>query len=252
LRLRSLPRRRPSAAIVISGAALFMSLGGVGVAATGVIGTSQIKNNAVTYSKIAPNSVGKVRLANSGVVNAKIAPGAVSYGDIQPGAVGTVRANINQLQARVKGTCPSGQALATVDNKGAVTCNATLPAEYGTTSNTAALTAAAASISSLTLATGPTYLAFGNTEVDATSAGAMQRVTATCTLTVGSSTVSRTAVLHTSGATGDVSTASIPLQLAGTGGPSTISCAATVPAGGTLPATTAVASINALQTASNN
>jgi hypothetical protein len=256
LRLRfipRIPRRRPSAAIVISSAALFLSLGGVGYAASGMIGTDQIKNNAVTFSKIAPNAVGKVRLANGGVINSKIASGAVSFGDIQPGAVGAKRANLNQLQARLKNTCATGTAVTSIDSKGNATCTPTLPAEYGTTSNTATVTGTATTVSSLTLPAGPTYLAFADPQASVTSGATAERVNVTCTLTVGSNSVSRTAALRSDGTAGDVTTAALPLQLAGTSGTASLSCtASTVNTTVTLPTVTVNSGINALQTASNN
>ncbi len=251
MKFRSFAGRRPSASILISCTALFTSLGGVGYAASSMIGTSQIKDGAVTYAKIAPNSVGKVRLADGGVVNSKIAAGAVSYQDIQPNAVGTKRANINQLQARVKGTCPSSQAFASVDNNGAVKCNPALPQEYGA-SGTASLTSAPATLSSLVLPAGPTYLVFASPEISATSAGTAKRVTVSCTLTVGASTLTRSAVIAVTGTARDVSTGSLVLQLAGTSGTSTVACTSTAPAGGKQPAVTATSPINALQTAQNN
>ena len=104
---RSLSRRRPSAPMIISLAALLVSLGGVSYAAVslpaGSVGTEQIRDNAVTYKKIQPSSVGRVRLADGGVVNSKLANSSVSYLKIQPEAVGHVRANLDQLQARVNG-----------------------------------------------------------------------------------------------------------------------------------------------------
>src|ERR1700742_5102904 len=109
--------RRPSAAIVISSVALFMSLGGVGYAAISIpnssVGTAQLKNNAVT--------------------NGKIKNGAVTYKKITPGAIGIVRANTGQLQVRVSGTCASGSAIRTVNPVGQGTCNSTPPAGFGTT-----------------------------------------------------------------------------------------------------------------------
>ena len=251
VRIRFLTRRRPSVSIVISSAALFISLGGVGYAASDMIGTDQIKDNAVTYKKIAPNAVGKVRLANGGVINSKIAKDAVSYQNIQPNAVGTKRANINQLQARVKGTCASGQAFASVDNNGAVKCNATLPQEFSAT-GTATLSPAPATVSSLALPAGPTYLVFASPQISATSTGTAKRVTASCTLTVGANTLTRSAVAAVDGTARDVSTVSLPLQVAGASGTSTVVCTATAPAGGTQPTITAISPMNALQTAQNN
>src|ERR1700753_2049363 len=130
--------RRPSAAIVISSAALVMSLGGVGYAASAIpgnsVGTAPVKNNAVTNSKIKNN--------------------AVNYKKINPGSVGIVRANTNQLQVRVSGTCAAGAAIATANQVGKVTCNNALPSEFGTTNNTAAVTSTAAAGSTLTLPAG--------------------------------------------------------------------------------------------------
>jgi hypothetical protein len=217
-----------------------------------MIGTSQIKNNAVTYNKIAPNSVGKVRLANGGVINSKIAHNAVTYQDIQPNAVGVKRANLNQLQARVKGKCAAGSAIGTISSKGTVTCNPAAPSEYGTTSNSATLTATASTVASVALPAGATYLGLANTELSAASGASATPVTVSCVLTVGSTNVTRTTVLRTVGTTGQLTTASLPLQLAGAGGTSTVACTATVPSGDTLPAVTATSAINALQTAANN
>ena len=82
-----------------------------------------------------------------------------------------------------------------------------------------------------------------------TSGATAQRVTVACTLTVGSNTESRYAVVRTSGTAGQTSTTSIPLQVAGPAGTSSVTCDASVP-GGTLPTVNATAAINALQVAS--
>jgi hypothetical protein len=253
VKLRSLTSRRPSAALVVSSAALFISMGGVGVAATGLIGTDQIRNDAVTFKKIAPNSVGRVRLANNGVVNSKLAHDSVSYKDIQPGAVGSVRSNINQMQERVKGACAAGSAFASVNNKGAVTCNATAPQEYGSSATAKAVTlnGTAATTGSVALPTGPSYLGFANTKLTATSGANAVNVTVKCTFTVGTSTTSDTVSLHTDGTAGDTTSTTIPMQLAGAAGASTVACTATA-SSGTLPAVTGLSAINAIATAANN
>ena len=236
MRLKSLMSRRPSAAIVISSAALFMSLGGVGYAAI----------------SIPNNSVGAAQLRNNAVTNSKINNGAVSFKKIQPGAVGLVRANTGQLQVRVSGTCASGTAIGTINQVGKVTCNNALPSEFGTTNNTATVTSTAATVTSVALPTGASYLAFANPTATVTSGGSAQHVTVTCTLTVASNTQTRSATIDTTGTSGDTSTASIPLQAAGPSGTGSVSCANSVAGPGAAPATSVTSTINAIQTASNS
>src|SRR5579862_2205775 len=129
-------KRRPSAAIVISSIALFMSLGGVGYAAfipDGSVGTAQLRNGAVTNSKLRSNSV--------------------SFRKIVPGSVGIVRANTSQLQVRVSGTCGAGTAVGSIDQAGQATCNPALPAQFGAT-GTQTAGSSATTIASETLAAG--------------------------------------------------------------------------------------------------
>jgi hypothetical protein len=220
--------------MAVSVVALFMSLGGVGYAAT------QLPNN----------SVGAAQLKNSAVTNSKIKDSAVTFKKIEPGAVGTVRANLGQLQARVKGTCGSGQGIGAVDSTGKVTCNTALPAEFGTTNNSATITGAATGVTSVNLPAGASYLAFANPTATVTGSGTSQRVSVSCTLAVGSNTQTRSATIVTGGSTGTTS-ASIPLQVAGPAGTSSVSCQAT-PDAGTLPTTSVTSAINGIQTASNS
>jgi len=254
MRLRSPVRRRPSPALVIALVALFISLGGASYAAVTIpdnsVGQSQLKNDAVSYQKIVPNAVGAVRLANGGVVNSKLASGSVSYTKIQAGAVGTVRANLSQLQARIGTTCGNGSAIGAVDNKGKVTCNAALPSELGTTSNTATIGGSATAVTSISLPAGSSYLAFANPTATVTSSATAQRVTISCVLTVGSSTQTRTATAVTPGTAGITTVVPIPLQVAGAAGTSSVACSAATTTGA-LPTTSVTAAINALQTAGN-
>lgn len=250
--LRSKLTRRPSAPLVVSAVALFMSLGGVGYAAVSLpdnsVGTAQLKNEAVSYKKIVPNAVGVVRLANNGVSNSKIRQGAVSYNKIQPEAVGKVRANLNQLQARVKDACGAGSAIGGVDSAGKVTCNPALPGEFGTADKAAAVGATPATVTSVSLPAGASYLAFANPTVTVTGSGTAQRVTVSCTLAVGPNAQTRAVTVDTGKST--ASTASIPLQEAGPAGNATVSCRVR-PSTGALPTVSASAAINALQTSGN-
>jgi hypothetical protein len=238
LRVPSFMRRRPSAALIVACVALFISLGGASYA-------------AIT---IPNNSVGAAQLKKNAVTNTKLDNNAVSFKKIQAGAVGTVRANLGQLQARVSKTCAAGTAIGAIAKTGgAVTCNTTLPAGLQTTSNTAALTATATAtspvtITSLALPAGPNYLALANPTVSVTSTATAQRVQVSCTLTVGSDTQTRSVTLVTSGTATNVSTESIPLQLAGAAGTATVGCSGTVSTG-TLPATSVTAALNAVQLA---
>jgi hypothetical protein len=65
-----LKRRRPSAPLVISLISLFVSIGGVGYAAT-KIGTSDIKNGAVTTKKLHKNAVKTGKIAGGAVTSGK-------------------------------------------------------------------------------------------------------------------------------------------------------------------------------------
>jgi hypothetical protein len=233
--------------MAVSAVALFMSVGGVGYAATSLpansVGTAQLQNHAVTYKKITPNSVGAVRLADNGVTNSKIRNGAVSYQKIQARAVGRVRANLDQLQARLRSACGAGTAIGGVDSLGNVTCNPARPAQIGAADKTTTLGTTAAAVNSVSLPAGASYLVFANPTVSIAGTGTSPLVTVTCALAVGGATQSRTVTVDRGTST------SIPLQLAGPAGASSVSCSATVASGATLPAVSATTAINALQTA---
>jgi hypothetical protein len=232
LRIRSLFGRRPSAAMIVSTTALFVSLGGVGYAASslpyGSVGTAQLQHSSVTHSKL--------RFS------------AVNYQDIVPGSVGAVRANLGQLQARVNGTCASGEAIGAVDQAGKATCNPARPAEYGTTA-TVAVPGAATAVASLTLPAGSSYMTFANPTATVTSTTA-QEVHVNCVLTVGPNTQTRSATVATT-ADGDAHAVSSPLMVAGPAGTATVNCNRT-PVGPTSPTVSVTSAINALQTSSNN
>jgi hypothetical protein len=113
-------RFNPSfAALAIACFSLFTALGGTSLAASLLIGTQQIKNGAVTSSKIgarqvrnrnlAPGSVKSATLADNSVSSSKIADGSVTSADVAPNtflpAHGTAD-NASQL-----GNRPSGDFL---------------------------------------------------------------------------------------------------------------------------------------------
>lgn len=222
MRLRSLTRHRPSAALVISMVSLFVALGGVGYAAVNLsrnsVGNAQLRNNSVSYKKIVPCSVG------------------------------LVRANTEQLQVRVGGKCGLGGAIGAVDQAGQVTCNPALPSEFAT-SGTQAVTGASTTVATLGLPGASSYLSFANptANVKGTSNGT---ATVTCTLADGANSQTRSATVSTDAA-GTAESVSIPLQVAGPAGSSVVSCQS-ANTGATAPTVSVTAAINAIQTASNN
>jgi hypothetical protein len=228
--------------MVISLVALFMSLGGVGYAATSLpsnsVGTAQIRNNAVTYKKIEPASVGSRRLARDGV----------TYTKIHPGAVGKVRANLNQLQARLASTCAAASAIGGVDVNGKVTCTPTAPARVSIAAASADVGGTPQAVAGGTLPAGASYLALANPTVTVTGTGTEQHVTVTCTLTVGTATQTRAATVNT-GTASTANSVTIPLQQAGAAGPVAVACSDAVDTG-TPPSVHATTGIEAIQTAS--
>jgi hypothetical protein len=86
-------------AVALAGAALFVSLGGPAWAAGLLVGTKQLKNNAVTSRKIkngnvrnrdyARNSISSGKLRTASVTNTKLAESSVSTGKLADAAVTT-------------------------------------------------------------------------------------------------------------------------------------------------------------------
>ena len=85
--MRKLSRFRPSPAMVVALIALFVALGGVGYAAV-KIGTSDIKNGAVTAKKLHNKAATTKKIKNNAVNDAKIADGSVGKTELANGAVG--------------------------------------------------------------------------------------------------------------------------------------------------------------------
>jgi hypothetical protein len=216
---KSLHLPRPSAAMLVAMTALFVSLGGASYAAF----------------TVPANSVGTAQLQHSSVVHSKLRFNSVSYQDVQPQSIGLVRANLNQLQQRVTSSCGSGQAIGTIQNNGKVTCNATRPAEFGTTTPSAVpVPVGGITVDTLTLPAGSSYIAFANPQVSG-----VPGKDETCSLTLGANKQTREASLPAGGSV------EIPLQVAGPAGTATVSCSGTG-------AASVDGAINALETSANN
>jgi hypothetical protein len=108
-------------ATIIAVIALLVALSGAGYAAT-TVGTSQLKNNAVTTPKIKNTAVTTAKLKNNAVTVAKIASNAVGAGKIANAAVTTPKiaagavtasqlapATLAALQGRTGPPGPQGQ-----------------------------------------------------------------------------------------------------------------------------------------------
>ncbi|HJS93317.1 MAG TPA: hypothetical protein VJ741_03575 [Solirubrobacteraceae bacterium] len=241
--LRSLARRHPSAALVVSFLALFVSLGGAGWAAL----------------RIPPRSVGNAQLQNFSVGNAKLKPNSVGAAKIIAGAVGARQVNSSQVQLRVTGPCTAG-AIQSIAESGNVTCTQVQSNEYGTSASPVPLGAGSTQVATESLPTGPPYLvlAYPHVVIGGTS-GVTQRVEVDCTLSVppgaGTSTATKSLAVEL-GSSGRSQAGTIPLVLpvaSSTGAQTaTVSCTDSATPSTPAPTVAVDATLNALQTASNN
>lgn len=249
MKLRSLMRRRPSAALVVSFLALFVALGGAGYAAL----------------RIPPHSVGNVQLQNFSVGSAKLRPNSVSAGKIAPGAVGARQVDPNQVQLRVLGPCGPADAIEAIAASGDSTCTPVLPNEYAVTGAPVSLGTSSANptqVATEALNAGPggtSYLAIGNVHVTAVdNAGQAQTVFVACALRLpGFLPSTGDVTIPLGGSYTNTGSAMLPLVLAeGVPGPApesfSVVCYETPTPASPAPTVTATATINAIQTASDN
>jgi hypothetical protein len=213
--------RRPSAPMAISLTALFFAFGGVGYAATQLpsdsVGTRQLRNNSVTWFKIAP------------------------------GTIGSARINQALVQTRVVGTCSgTNGAIGAITQSGHATCNPSMSKEFGTNSGATPITSSSTTVATLPLNAG-TYLLLG--DAYASNTGPTDS-TLTCVLGVNTgSSVTRSITVPAGGQ------GALPINVASTAAPNrpptpvvegVMSCHQT---GSTVSVT---GQINAIQTADNS
>lgn len=249
MRLKSLVRRRPSAPLIVSFAALFVALGGVGYAAT----------------QLPPNSVGSAQLQNSSVGNFKLKFNSVGPRKIINGAVGGQQVNASQVQLRLSSSCSTG-AVSAVAQSGNVTCTPTLPNEFGTSSSAVSIPAGSTSttVATKSLNAGSSYLvlAYPHAVIDGAPS---QHVEVDCTLSVpNSSTTGGTPSSNTStksltvnvGSSSQPEAGTIPLILpvasATSAQTATVSCTDTATPSSPAPTVAVDGTLNAIQTASNS
>jgi hypothetical protein len=107
--MRNAGRFRPSPALVISLIALFVSVGGVAWAAA-KIGTSDIKNGAVTTKKLHANAVTKAKLKKRSVNSSKIVAGSIGANELAQVTIRRGHVNVPAGAARqVSQNCDSGE-----------------------------------------------------------------------------------------------------------------------------------------------
>jgi hypothetical protein len=239
--LRSLARRRPSAALVVSFLALFVSLGGAGWAAL----------------RIPPRSVGNAQLQNFSVGNAKLKPNSVGAAKIIAGAVGARQVNSSQVQLRVTGPCTQG-AIQSIAQSGNVTCTQVQPNEYGTSTPPVALGAGSPPLATESLPGGTPYLVLAYPHAVISGASG-QRVEVDCTLSVppGTGTSSTTKSLAVEfGSSGGQQAGTIPLVLpvasSASAQSATVGCTDSATPSAPAATVTVDTTLAALQTASNN
>ena len=238
---------RPSAPLVVSFLALFVSLGGVGYAAI----------------HLPVHSVGNAQLQNFSVGNAKLRSNSVGAGKIIPGSIGATQVNSSQVQLRVAGPCTLG-AMQSIGSSGSVTCTPTLPNQYGSNTAATALGANSTQVATQSLAAGSSYLVLAYPHAVVSGGNAGQHVEVDCTLSVpaGSgtpppanpTTTTKTFAVDVN-SSGQSTAGTIPLVLPVA--PSTSVQAATVSCtesstGTPAPAVMVDTTISAIQTASNS
>jgi hypothetical protein len=232
--------------MVVSFAALFIALGGVGYAAT----------------QLPPGSVGTAQLQNGSVGNWKLKSNAVGGRKIINGAVGAKQVNSTQVQLRVGASCSTG-AMDAISPSGSVTCTPTLPNEVGTDASAVTLGAAGSTqVATVSLAAGSSYLilAYPRAVISGTDTG-RQSVDVDCTLSVPSGTNPPTTTTITKSLTVDLAAGgtaqagTIPLALpvgsASSARTATVSCTDIATPTAPAPAVAVDTTVNAIQTAAN-
>jgi hypothetical protein len=227
--------------LVVSFAALFVALGGVGYAATQLpansVGSAQLKNGSVGNWKLKFNSVGTRKIIN--------------------GSVGAKQVKSSQVQLRVATGCNTG-AIQSIGLSGSATCTPTLPSEFGTSASAITLGSGGTPVASKSVAGGSSYLVLAYPHAVITgTAGTPQRVEVDCTLSVpgtGTSTTTKSLAVELSSA-GNSQAGTIPLVLpvasATNAQTAAVSCSDTATPSTPAPTVAVDTTINAIQTASN-
>ncbi|MGH3264871.1 MAG: hypothetical protein ACRDNS_23095, partial [Trebonia sp.] len=153
---------------------------------------------------------------------AKIANNAVTFKKIKPSSVGVRRIVKSAVQLRLRSVCTTGQAMTAVDVNGNVTCAPVMSSEINSAAAAAIAVSSAttaATASSLSLPAGSGYTVQANPYITVTPStnktAVDQHVVVTCTLKAGTAEARRSATFDLPAAAGtpapQVQNASIPL-----------------------------------------
>lgn len=185
---RSSGRPRHSRALAIALVASFVSLSGIGWAA----------------SSLPPNSVGTKQLQDRAVTGPKLARRVVAA------------INRTQVQARIRTSCPAGNALTSVRASGRPGCSVTGPALFARGSSRTRLVRAGQLVEVKKLTIHGSFLVVAYPEVTVKSGLAGQTVTVTCKLglTSGAGAAQSSALRFDIGPFRRTQAASMPLLLA--------------------------------------
>ncbi|MBV9311353.1 MAG: hypothetical protein JOZ73_11000 [Solirubrobacterales bacterium] len=210
-----LRRVRPSPAMVVACAALFVSLGGGAYAAIKLknnsVTTKKIKNGAVTTKKLKNGAVTTPKIANGAVTTPKIANGAVNSGQLGAGAVGT--GNLADGAVTTNKLDPSERSQAFQDVEGSGTVGP-LP-NLGSTPST---------VATLNLPAGGHYVVTAESEFVNTDIGGPTSHYANCSLNSGGADIGDQAATYNAG--GLAASGGVTVTGVSNGGAVTLTCKA--------------------------
>ena len=83
-----------------------------------------------------PYSIRALSVQNNSINSDSIIDSSIKGADIAPDEVGLSQINSNEVQARVLGICPPGQAMIEINQNGTVNCEAATDADWSTNANT--------------------------------------------------------------------------------------------------------------------
>jgi hypothetical protein len=251
MHMRSLLRRRPTASMVISLIALFVALGGASYASFSLpknsVGNEQLRNGSVGFAKMRNGSVGNGQIKNN----------AVNYKKILPHTIGLQRIIPSVVQVRVSGKCANNSAINMVTEGGKVTCQPTLPTQFGASSDPTSVGTTSTTVVSKVLPAG-NYLinATSYAAINPANTAAGQQVQVSCTLTGATgSSQTRTASIEVGPQTRTqtvVLPMTFPTTVGAPQGTAHVDCSHTATPATPDPTVSVQSTLNALQTQSNS